>query len=101
MAELAWENLRLNSTTHEVTYDGKQLHLTPKEYALLELLVSGGRRVQSRMNIIKQIWSLDDPPSEETVKSHIKGLRQKLRIAGASEDFIETVHSIGYRLKSP
>jgi DNA-binding response OmpR family regulator len=99
--DLIWEKLHINPSTYEATYDGELLHLTPKEYALLELLVSGGRRVQSRMSIIKQIWSFDDPPSEDTVKSHIKGLRQKLKIAGASEDFIETVHSIGYRLKSP
>ncbi|WP_017718481.1 response regulator transcription factor [Kamptonema formosum] len=100
-ATLSWGSLRLNPSTYEVSYEEKPLHLTPKEYALLELLVSSGRRVLSRSGIIERIWSLEDPPSEETVKSHIKSLRQKLRAAGAPEDFIETVHGLGYRLKLP
>lgn len=96
---LSWGNLRLNPSTYEVTWEQEFLHLTPKEYALLELLVSSGRRVLSRAGIIERIWSLDDPPTEETVKSHIKSVRQKLRNAGAPEDFIETVYGLGYRLK--
>lgn len=96
---LSWGNLRLNSSTYEVTYQEQPLHLTPKEYALLELLVSNGRRVLSRSGIIERIWSLEDPPTEETVKSHIKSLRMKLRAVGTPEDLIETVHGLGYRLK--
>ena len=96
---LSWGSLRLNSSTYEVTYEKQPLHLTPKEYALLELLVSGGRRVLSRSGIIERIWSLEAPPTEETVKSHIKSLRMKLRAVGAPEDLIETVHGRGYRLK--
>jgi DNA-binding response OmpR family regulator len=97
--DLSWGSLRLNSSTYEVSYEGEPLHLTPKEYALLELLVSNGRRVLSRGGIIERLWSLDDPPSEETVKSHIKSLRQKLREVGAPDDLIETVYGLGYRLK--
>ncbi|MBG1245229.1 response regulator transcription factor [Nostoc sp. NZL] len=97
--DLGWGGLRLNSSTYEVTYADQPLHLTPKEFALLELMVSSGRRVLSRAGIIERIWSLDDPPSEETVKSHIKSLRYKLKDAGAPDDFIETVHGLGYRLK--
>jgi len=74
--------------------------MTPKEYALLDLLVSNGRRVMSRAGIIDRIWTLQDPPTEEAVKSHIKALRQKLKTAGAADDFIETVHGLGYRMKS-
>jgi len=97
--DFGWGSLRLNPSTYEVTYANQPLHLTPKEFALLELMVSSGRRVLSRAGIIERIWSLDDPPSEETVKSHIKSLRYKLKDAGAPDDFIETVHGLGYRLK--
>jgi DNA-binding response OmpR family regulator len=97
--DLSWGSLTLNSSTYEVTYAEHPLHLTPKEFALLELMVSSGRRVLSRTGIIERIWSLNEPPSEETVKSHIKSLRNKLREAGAPDDFIETVHGLGYRLK--
>jgi DNA-binding response OmpR family regulator len=97
--KLFWGNLYINPSTYEVIYEDQLLNLTPKEYAILELLVSSGRRVLSRPGIIEQVWSLEDPPSEETVKSHIKSIRQKLRAAGAPDDFIETVHGLGYRLQ--
>lgn len=96
---LSWGGLQLNSSTYEVTYEEQPLHLTPKEYAILELMVSSGRRVLSRSAIIEHIWTLEDPPTEETIKSHIRSLRMKLRVVGTPEDFIETVHGLGYRLK--
>jgi DNA-binding response OmpR family regulator len=95
---LEWGNLRLNPSTCEVSYGQTPIHLTPKEYALLELLLRNGRRVLSRSVMIEHVWSLESPPEEHTVKVHIRGLRQKLKAAGASEDLIETVHSMGYRL---
>ncbi|MGV0024813.1 response regulator transcription factor [Phormidesmis priestleyi] len=95
---LVWGDLRMDSSTYEVSYDGKPLQLTPKEYSLLELLVSNGRRVLSRAGILDRLWSIQEPPTEETVKSHIKSLRHKLKAVDAPEDFIETVHGLGYRL---
>ncbi len=96
---ISWGGLRLNTSTHEASYDDRLLSLTPKEYALLELLIANGRRILSRSSIIEQIWSLDSSPAEETVTSHMRGLRNKLKAFGAPEDFIETVHGLGYRLK--
>jgi DNA-binding response OmpR family regulator len=95
---LEWGDLYLNPSTCEVGYGQTPIHLTPKEYALLELLLRNGRRVLSRSVMIEHVWSLESPPEEHTVKVHIRGLRQKLRAAGASEDLIETVHGMGYRL---
>jgi DNA-binding response OmpR family regulator len=96
---LSWGSLYLNSDTYEAIYANQPILLTPKEYALLKLLVANGRRVLSRSGIIERLWSLEDAPSEETVRSHIRGLRQKLKDAGAPDDFIETVHGVGYRLR--
>jgi DNA-binding response OmpR family regulator len=96
---LGWGYLRLNPSTYEVEYADRPLHLTPKEYSLLEMLLRNGRRVLSRSVIIEHIWSLDTPPEEWTVKVHIRSLRQKLKTVGADENFIETVHGMGYRLK--
>nr|WP_317845568.1 response regulator transcription factor [Pseudanabaena sp. UWO310] len=95
---LEWGELQLNPSTCEVVYGDNPIHLTPKEYALLELLLRNGRRVLSRSVMIERVWSLESPPEEHTVKVHIRGLRQKLKAAGAKEDLIETVHSMGYRL---
>jgi DNA-binding response OmpR family regulator len=95
---LKWGSLQLDPSTYEVSYGDKSLHLTPREYSLLELLLRNGRRVLSRRAIIGHIWPLEAPPEEDTVKVHIRSLRQKLKTAGAPEDLIETVHGIGYRL---
>ncbi|MEL6327164.1 MAG: helix-turn-helix domain-containing protein, partial [Cyanobacteria bacterium J06626_23] len=41
---------------------------------------------------------MQSPPDEETVKAHVKGLRNKLKQVGAPKNLIETVHGVGYRL---
>ncbi|NEQ34064.1 MAG: response regulator transcription factor [Leptolyngbya sp. SIO4C5] len=97
---LTWGALRLNPATYEVSYQETPLRLTPKEFALLELLMRQGRRVLSRHFILESLWQLQDPPGEETVKAHLKALRQKLRQAGAARNLIETIHGLGYRLAS-
>lgn len=95
---LRWERLRLNPNTYEAVYHDTPLRLTPKEFAILELLLRHGRRVLSRYFILESLWPLNDPPGEDTVKAHLKALRQKLRKAGAPRQFVETVHGLGYRL---
>lgn len=95
---LEWGKLRLDPSSCEVTYDEQLIHLTPKEYALLELFLRNSRRVYSCSAILDHLWSFDKTPGEEAVRTQIKGLRQKLKAAGAT-DLIETVYGIGYRLK--
>ena len=97
---LEWGQLRLDPGTYEVCYGDQTLRLTPKEYSLLELLIRNGRQIMSRSAIIEHVWSIDNPPKEDTIKVHIKSLRSKLRAVGAPDDLIETVHGLGYRLKS-
>ncbi|ELS00385.1 response regulator with CheY-like receiver domain and winged-helix DNA-binding domain [Xenococcus sp. PCC 7305] len=97
---LVWGDLILNPSSHEVTYNEKNLDLTPKEFALLELFLRSGKRLLSRPAIISHLWATGDVPSEEAVKAHIKYLRKKLRIVGMPDDFIETIRGLGYRLKS-
>jgi len=96
---LEWENLRLDPSNCEVTYKGLPMHLTPKEYRILELFLRNFHRVFHRSEILERLWSFDEPPGEETVKVHIRSLRQKLKLAGAAVDFIETVYGLGYRLQ--
>lgn len=97
---LTWENLQVNPDTTEVTYAEKVLHLTPKEYHLLELFLRNPQRIFSRSAILDRIWSAGEFPQEEAVTAHIKGLRHKLKAAGMSVDLVETVYGLGYRLKS-
>ena len=90
-------NLSLDPSSARVQYAGKDLRLTPKEYNLLELFLRNPSRVYSRTQIVDHLWNFDDPPLEESVKAHIKGLRQKLRKVGVV-DWIENVYGLGYRL---
>lgn len=95
-----YENIRLDSTSGEVTCEGIPLRLTAKEYCLLELFLLNPKRIFSRRAILDRLWDFADAPGEETVNTHVKCLRQKLKAAGAT-DPIETIYGLGYRLRSP
>ncbi|MFW9258393.1 response regulator [Nostoc sp. CALU 546] len=97
---LEYGKLQLDPSSCEVIYAGNLLPLTPKEYALLELFLRNTRRVFSCGMILEHLWSYEDTPQEEAVRTHIKGLRHKLKAVGAPSDLVETVYGIGYRLKS-
>ncbi|WNZ24070.1 response regulator [Leptolyngbya sp. NK1-12] len=91
-------NLHLDPSACEVTYNGQLLRFSRKEYLLLELFLRHQHRVFSRSAIVDQIWSFsEDPPNEDTVKSHIKSIRRKLDAVGAG-DLIETLYGQGYRI---
>ncbi|MEO1349888.1 MAG: response regulator [Cyanobacteria bacterium J06635_15] len=92
--------LQLDPMSCQVTYGDRPLKLTPKEYSLLELFLRNPERVFSRAHIINHLWSFDDPPLEDSVKAHIKGLRRKLKQVGAA-DWIANVYGIGYRFSLP
>ncbi len=96
---LQWEDLSLDTNTCQVTYKDQPLKVTPKEYRLLELFLRNGNKLLSRSKILENLWSFEEPPDEDTVKAHIRRLRKKLTKAGASDDFIETVYGLGYRLQ--
>lgn len=97
---LSWGELLLNPGSCEVTYQNRPLVLTTKEYELLELLLRESQHVFSPEEILDRLWSSEEFPSEATVRSHIRRLRQKLNAAGAPQDFIATVHGRGYYLKA-
>ncbi|HEY9725827.1 MAG TPA: response regulator, partial [Chroococcales cyanobacterium] len=98
---LMWEKLQLDPDACQVTYGGELLHLTPKEYSILELFLRNPRRIFSRSAILDHIWPSGEFPQEEAVSTQIKGLRHKLKAAGMTTDLIETVYGLGYRLKAP
>lgn len=91
------KGLTLDPSSCEVCYQQQPIKLTAKEYSLLELFLRNPARVFSRSQILDKIWTYDDPPLEESVKAHIKGLRKKLKKAGVA-NWIENVYGIGYRL---
>jgi DNA-binding response OmpR family regulator/HPt (histidine-containing phosphotransfer) domain-containing protein len=95
---LQWGPLRLDPSTCETTYHQQPVHLTPKEFSMVELFLRHPHRVYSLGSIIDDLWSFEDPPGEDAIRTHIKGLRRKLKAAGAPKDLIQTVYGLGYRL---
>ena len=99
-ALITWDNLSLDPISREVRVGEAALHLTPKEYGLLELFLLTPNRVFSRSAILDRLWNPVESPGEETVSTHIKCLRQKLEAAGVANP-IKTIHGMGYRLRTP
>jgi DNA-binding response OmpR family regulator/HPt (histidine-containing phosphotransfer) domain-containing protein len=99
-AVLEWGDLSVNAQSQQVFYQGQDIHLTPKEYGLLELFLRNPHQLFTRSAILDHLWALDKYPGEEAVNTHIKVLRQKLKTAGLKSRVIETVYGMGYRLKS-
>lgn len=97
---LQWGELKLDPSNYEVTFQQQVVPLTSKEYAVLELFLRHPKQVFSPAHIIDRIWSGDDSRTDATVRVYIQTLRQKLKQFGA-EEFIETRHGLGYRLKLP
>jgi two-component system, OmpR family, phosphate regulon response regulator PhoB len=94
--------LVLDEGAHEVTMDGEELLLTPTEFRLLQVLLEGKGRTQSRRRLLERAWEVEPDVVERlqtrTVDMHIRRLRTKLGEAG---EWIETVRAFGYRLKVP
>jgi diguanylate cyclase (GGDEF)-like protein len=97
---LAWGALTLDMVSAQVMYQEQIIDLRPREYKLLELFLRHPLRVFSRNAIIDQIWTSEDFPTEGAVTNLIKDLRQRLKRAGVTEELIETVYGLGYRLKA-
>jgi DNA-binding response OmpR family regulator len=98
---LTWGALRLFPETRRVTWQGKPLNLTAKEFSLLQLFIENSQRIFSKDVILDRLWAAAESPKGGTVAAHIKGLRQKLKAAGVKIEVIETIYGVGYQLGSP
>jgi two-component system phosphate regulon response regulator PhoB len=90
--------IRMNVDTHRAYVGEDQIDLTALEFKLLLSLVSRAGRVQSREQLLDEVWGLSPETQTRTVDTHIKRLREKL---GAARELLETVRGAGYRLMDP
>ena len=90
-------DIDLDRETRRVKRSGREIHLGPTEFRLLEYLMEKPGRVFSRAQLMDAAWEEPDASMERTVDAHIKSLRKKL--PGA--ELIETVRGVGYRLREP
>jgi len=96
---LTWGNLCLDIDSGRVTFGEQLISLTATEYNLLELFLRNPDRIFSRSAILDRLWGFDDAPTDRAINTHIKDIRKKLKAGGLTEEIIETVYGMGYRLK--
>jgi two-component system phosphate regulon response regulator PhoB len=80
---------------HKLTVKQQEVELTATEFRLLKLLIERKGRVQSRENLLVNVWNYEADIETRTVDTHIRRLREKL---GTEANLIETVRGVGYRV---
>ncbi len=90
--------LVLDTAAHSATLDGQPLELTPREWAILEILLLASPRVVNKDRLVQGLAGWDKDITPNAVEVHVSRLRAKLGLGGIE---IRTVRGIGYRLDAP
>ena len=90
--------IRVDVEAHRAYVGGAEVILTPLEFRLLVTLMARVGRVQSREQLLTDVWEMSSEIETRTVDTHVKRLREKL---GEARDLLETVRGVGYRLVEP
>lgn len=96
--------LRLDRIAREVTWKGKTVDLTGREFNLVEYLMRSPGRVLTRTQILEHVWDYDFDPSTNVVDVCIQRIRKKMASIGVDaegESPIESVRGVGYRFRKP
>ena len=92
------DGLQLNPITKEVYVNDQQIHLTPKEFQILELLIKHPGQVFSAAQLYEQIWN-EDAIATDTIAVHIRRMREKIEPDPKNPMYIQVVWGVGYRIK--
>jgi two-component system phosphate regulon response regulator PhoB len=88
-------SLVMDIESHEVFIDDEEITLTALEFKLLNQLVERRGRVQTRDQLLSDVWGYSSDVTTRTVDTHIKRLREKLGVMGK---YIQTIRGVGYKL---
>lgn len=92
-------SLSLDPSTHLVKRKGQEIHLSGKEYALLEFLMRHPQQIMTKQQIIDHVWDIDTDPFSNIVDVYIGYLRNKIdKVFPRQKPLIQTVKGIGYRV---
>jgi len=97
--EIEVDELTMNTLTHEVKVDGREIKLTPREFAILELLARHRGTVWSIEKIYEAVWQEPYFDSDNTVMVHIRKIREKIEDNPRKPKFIKTVWGVGYKVE--
>ncbi len=89
--------IRIDLDAHELKINDKEIVLTALEFKLLQHLVIRKGRVQTREQLLGDVWGYSAEVTTRTVDTHIKRLREKL---GNTSDYIQTIRGVGYRFSN-
>ena len=92
--ERQFGDLKIDIESHEVYVDEMQIELTALEFKLLNQLVQTRGRVQSRDQLLTEVWGYSAEVTTRTVDTHIKRLRNKL---GSMGKYVQTIRGVGYK----
>lgn len=98
-ADLVVGSLRVDRGAHRVFVSDHEVELRPKEFALLQVLVSLAGRVVTRERLLEDVWDLQWESSTKTLDMHIHALRRKLPPRPDGAGWISTVRTVGYRFE--
>jgi DNA-binding response OmpR family regulator len=90
------DDLQIDTEHYRVSRAGKEIDLTPLEFALLAFLARNPNREWTREQLLNQVWGYEWVGYERTVDRHIAAIRRKLKLG--RDELIETLHGRGYRL---
>ena len=97
--ERKFGDLRIDVDSHEVYVDDSKINLTALEFKLLRRLVDTRGRVQSRDQLLSEVWGYSSDVTTRTVDTHVKRLREKL---GPMGKYVQTIRGVGYKFaRSP
>ncbi len=96
---LIYKDIVMNTADHSVKCDEITIELSKHEFALLELLMKHPEHTCTKSMIYDTVWNYENSADDNTLNVHISKIRKKLKECNPSEEYIETVWGIGYRLK--
>lgn len=96
---VTFADLTLDLETHDLSCDGREVHLSGKEFEVLKMLMSSNARVVSKRDLLTRVWGADADASENSVEAYISFLRKKLAHV-RSKVQITTLRMLGYRLEA-
>jgi two-component system alkaline phosphatase synthesis response regulator PhoP len=91
--------IKMDLRQHKVLVDNQEIDLTPKEFDLLNLLMSHPGRAFSREYLLENLWGYEFFGDTRTVDVHVRRLRQKIEENPAQPYWLETVRGVGYRIR--
>ncbi len=95
-------SITLDPAKYRVAKNGQEVHLVPKDFALLEFLMRHPDQVFSGDALLQRVWASDSEATGEALRTSIKRLRQKLDDENVTVEhsFIENIPRVGYRLRN-